>query len=269
MDSSFYLYHARKIRETESVLRKSETPPAKFVKKITEIGMDNVIQYLWDNRNILLREGTRAFVQPDDLIDRSNKPDTTFGAKKQKQYPNAPEETPESKKAPFPNRVDNEPELNIKWKGANGDLPDRADRGQPQYEPILHEEVWPFSNEEAGGFPTPGYSGQGSDISSRPFQMPTTAQHGMEADPTDQVTGMGTIPQQSPSDVATILGNDMEEPSITTPPEGTHNCPVCNMGFDGDDVLGQHMMAQHQVYEITWPFRNREDIPSATYPYER
>lgn len=289
-DQSYYVFTARKIVETESVLGTSHEPPKKLVKKLQEMKAEEIARILWNDWKT--KEGTRLFVQPEDLIDRPNKPDTTFNTKDQSQYPNAPEEKGD-KDAPFPHRTD----------------------GAVDPEPLLHE-TWPFNQKEDAGFPTPGFTGQGTDMpqGGGVYQQPSAGQHGMEASGLDGIMPGMEQPMMPPQGMDALIPNMLPqgipgleplpgtEPDLWAPllPQGgmgmepnpgdqmgnnmggdmgmdnketdgdKHSCNICHQGFDGDDALSKHLEKEHKVYEITWPFKNREgSMPSAVYPFEK
>lgn len=254
-DESYFIYQARKIQESSVI---DDKPPKDLIKRIRETKPSVLARMLWDNRKNLT-EGTRRFVQPDDLINRSNKPDDTLTTKKSSKYPNPPEE-PE-KKADFPHR----------------------NEGAENPELLLHELGFPFHTKE-------GYSLGPSGATTTAEGFGDMGLHGAQPDPLQ--SQMGTVEPEPDTSLGSPLGPvgpegldslweplqaepQMLDPSMMQqPPEGQnlnepqeHVCPVCNEPHKDEPELNQHLEETHKVYETKWPFRQREGMGAATYPF--
>lgn len=243
-DPSYYLYTARQLRETAVVT--TEVPP-NLVKIIRETQPEVIARYIWENQH-LLKEGTRAFFQPKDLIDRSTKPTTTKKTKNQSEYPHVPEEKPSSTHS----------------------FPDRAP-GAENPEPLLHETRWPFKEGDYG-IGSHGFTGMGSDsLGSNVVTTPETDD--VMSILQGQGNGQGMSPMQQPP-----MELPQQDPSSMIPqpePETPgHPCPICKTSFDGDDALIKHFSDEHMAQNT--PVFGREptpqmegDLPSSQYPFER
>lgn len=265
IDETYFIYTARKLKETTST---EDKPPKELIKRVRETKSTIIARMLWENRKNLT-EGTRKFVQPEDLIDRSTKPDTNMTSKKSSKYPN-PHEEPEHK-ADFPHR----------------------NEGAENPELLLHE-TFPFGAKEgyslgpsgatttAEGFGDMGMGGDQPDPLNP--QQPQMGMPSIEPEPdTGLGSGLGPVGPEGldslwePIQPVPQVGMDpLQDPNMMgqpqSPPEGQnlnepHVCPVCNEPHNDEPSLDHHLGEAHHVYEKVWPFRQREGMPSATFPY--
>lgn len=156
-DDTYYNFQARRLQETQ---RMEEPIPKTLIKKIQETDPKIIARMLWENRKNLT-EGTRRFVQADDIINRSTKPDDTLKTKKSSKYPGIPMES-NSTKSPFEHRTE----------------------GAVNPEPTLHE-TFPFTKE---GYSI-GPSGAITTAEENPFQEPMDMPPMVEPQPD---TGLGS-----------------------------------------------------------------------------